>query len=225
MVSRRVRDGDANHLLASPRLAIATPSQYRFWNGPEDPQPERWVEPPGDRLAATARPSATARLICSATTAPRVSILSRSTATPALPTFARPWFTDGVHKIQRESGLPTIISEFGIRARIPGWSNRGGAGAFVPSADAIDDQIQRGQRYRSQLEQFIGFRHMVGAVWHAWSDRYIPDDTSLQINLGLVQCTDTRRGMNAGRRWDGPDRLIAETNRSILQRIAANTGF
>jgi hypothetical protein len=225
VVSRRVRAGDGNHLLASPRLAISTPSQYRFWNGPDHPQPDRWVEPPGRPLAAdspTVRHSPFDLLGRDGATGFDLVAINGYTGAA---TFARPWFTDGVHKLQRESGLPTIISEFGVRARIRGWSNRGGAGAFVPSADAIDDQLQRGQRYRSQVEQFIGFRHIVGAVWHAWSDRYIPDDTSLQINLGLVQCTDTRRDMRAGRRWDGLDRLIAETNESVLERIAAKTGF
>ena len=72
---------------------------------------------------------------------------------------------------------------------------------------------------------FHPIRQMVGAVWHAWSDRFSAENPSLQINLGLVQCTDPPRGMNAGRRWDGPDRLIAETNRSILESIAASTGF
>jgi hypothetical protein len=219
VVSRRVRAADANHLLASPRLAIATPSQYRFWNGPDHAQPDRWVEPPGRPFAGDSPFDLLGR---DGATGFDLVAINGYTGTA---TFARPWFTDGVHKIQRESGLPIIISEFGIRARIRGWSNRGGAGAFVPSADAVDDQLQRGQRYRSQLEQFIGFRHIVGAAWHAWSDRYIPDDTSLQINLGLVQCTDTRRRMQAGRRWDGLDRLIAETNHSILQRIAEKTGF
>ena len=31
--------------------------------------------------------------------------------------------------------------------------------------------------------------------------------------------------MSAGRRWERTDSLIAETNRTILQRIAARTGF
>ncbi len=61
------------------------------------------------------------------------------------------------------SGLPVIISEFGIRAKIDGWSNKGGAGSFVPSADATDDQIQRGAYYQSQPEQFYRFKGIIGA--------------------------------------------------------------
>jgi hypothetical protein len=141
------------------------------------------------------------------------------------PTFARPWFTEGLHNLQRQSGLPILINEFGIRAKIKGWSNACGAGAFMPSADAVNDQLQRGQRYSSQIEQFIGFRNVVGACWHAWSDRFNPDDKSIQINLGLVQCTDRTHAMKAGSRWAEFDEHIASTNRTIMQRIAAKTGF
>ena len=49
--------------------------------------------------------------------------------------FEKPWFTDGVHRVQQLSGLPVIISEFGIRAKIDGWSNKGGAGSFVRCDD------------------------------------------------------------------------------------------
>jgi hypothetical protein len=225
VITRRVRAADPNHLLASPRLAIATQDQYRFWNGPDHPQPDHWVEPPARRLGAdTATVRHSPLDLLGREGASGFDLVAINAYTGA-PSFARPWFSDGVHKLQREAGLATIISEFGVRARIRGWSNRGGAGAFVPHTDAIDDQMQRGQRYRSQIDQFIGFRHMVGAVWHAWSDRFNPDDPGLQINLGLVQCTDPPRGMHAGHRWDGPDRLIAETNRSILQSITASTGF
>jgi hypothetical protein len=118
-----------------------------------------------------------------------------------------------------------IISEFGIRTQIDGWSNRGGAPAFVPRHDAFDDQLQRGQRYSSQIDQFIGFREIVGAVWHAWSDRFNASDPRTQINLGIVQCTDTVRGTHAGRRWSPPGAQIAATNRTIIQRIAASTGI
>jgi hypothetical protein len=91
--------------------------------------------------------------------------------------------------------------------------------------DEFDDQRQRGRRYQTQIEQFIGFRDVVGAVWHAWSDRFILTNPALQINLGLVQCSDPRRHMEAGRRWDRIDSLIAETNRTINQRITARTGY
>ena len=224
-VTGRIRAADPNHLVAGPRLAISSSDQYRFWSAPGTREPDVWAEPPSRRLGtdgATAGLSPFDLLARDGQYGFDVVAINGYTGAPA---FARPWFTDGVHRLQRESGLAVIISEFGIRARIPGWSNRGGAGAFVARNDPYDDQRQRGHRYQSQLEQFIGFRHIVGAVWHAWSDRYIPTDTSLQINLGLVQCTDARRAMRAGRRWAPLDTLVAETNQSVLERIAARTGY
>jgi hypothetical protein len=52
----------------------------------------------------------------------------------------------------------------------------------------------------------------------------MPTDSSLQINLGLVQCTDAAHDMRAGERWQPADDLIADTNQTILQRIGASTG-
>ena len=136
------------------------------------------------------------------------------------PVFPHPWFKDGLHKIQRQSGLPLIISEFSLRARIETWSNKGGADSFVHS------QNERGERYTSQVEQFVGFRHVVGAAWHAWSDRFIPgQQESPQINMGLVKCRDADGGMVAGEEWSEIDRHIAATNQAILQIIKDTTGF
>ena len=224
-ITRRLRRADPNHLIASPRLVIGSERQFRFWSGPAEPNPDRWVDPPRDIIGAD---SATVRYspfdLLGRDGDGGFDLVAVNAYTGAL-TYPRPWFTDGLHKLRRESGLPLIISEFGVRARIDGWSNRGGAHAFVPHHDRFDDQRQRGRRYQTQIDQFIGFRDVVGAVWHAWSDRFVPTDPSLQINLGLVQCSDPRRHMQAGRRWDRIDALIAETNRAINQRIAAKTGY
>jgi hypothetical protein len=224
-VTVRVRAADSNHLVASPRLAIATPRAYRFWSGRSQPDPDHWAEPPGAAVGSgteTVRYSPFDLLGRDGDAGFDLVAINAYTGASAFP---EPWFGDGLNKIRDESGLPLLISEFGIRARIDGWSNRGGAGAFVPHADTLDDQLQRGRRYRSQIDQFIGFADVVGAVWHAWSDRYMPTDPSLQINLGLVQCADPARGMRAGERWTPTDELIAETNRTIVQRIAARTGM
>jgi hypothetical protein len=88
----------------------------------------------------------------------------------------------------------------------------------------LQDQRKRGQRYQSQIDQFIEFPDLVGAVWHAWSDRFNATQTSTQINLGIVQCTDPVGQMEAGRRWSQVDALIAKTNHGIVQRIADKTG-
>ena len=128
------------------------------------------------------------------------------------------------------------MSEPTIRFIVPLWTasarmrprDEHGGRQVVDSCHAvgvIDDQLQRGRRYRSQLDQFIGFPEVVGAVWHAWNDRFMPADPSLQINLGLVQCADPAHRMRAGQRWTPTDDLIAETNHTILRRIATRTGI
>lgn len=91
--------------------------------------------------------------------------------------------------------------------------------------DATDDQIQRGAYYESQLAQFYGFSDIVGANWHAWSDRYLAADEAHQINMGLVQCDDPQRGFVAGTRWDEVDDRVAATNCNIMALIEAATGL
>ena len=66
---------------------------------------------------------------------------------------------------------------------------------------------------------------MLGASWHAWSDRYLAADPSHQIDMGLVQCDDLIRGFEAGQRWGEIDERIAETNCSIMERIEELTGL
>ncbi len=224
-VTLRLRAADPNHLIASPRLALATQRAYRFWSGRAQPQPDHWAEPPRATVGTGTVSVRYSPFDLLARDGEGGFDLVAVNAYTGASTFPEPWFSDGLNKIRGQSGLPLVISEFGVRARIDGWSNRGGAGAFVPHADSIDDQRQRGQRYRSQIDQFIGLPDVIGAVWHAWSDRFMPADPSLQINLGLVQCTDPARRMRAGQRWTPTDSLIAETNQTILQRIAARTGI
>lgn len=224
VITFRLRAADPNHLIASPRLALAGPRAYRFWSGRSRPDPDRWADAP-DQTVGTSTPTVRySPFDLLARDGDAGFDLVAVNAYTGLPRFPDPWFSGGLNKIHDESGLPVIVSEFGIRARIAGWSNRGGAGAFVPNADGEDDQLQRGRRYRSQIAQFVALPHLVGAIWHAWSDRYMPTDPTLQINLGLVQCADPARGMRAGQRWTRADALISETNRTVYDRIAATTG-
>jgi len=232
VVTRRIRAADPNHLIGSPRLAIANPDMYRFWNAAGGRKHDHWTDAPADPIGKDTelvRYSPFDLLGRDGDTGFDLIAINAYTKEPRFP---RPWFTDGLHKLQQESGLPVLISEFGIRTKIDGWTNRGGAGAWVPSRDPIAAQRQRGQRYELQIEQFISFRHVVGAVWHAWSDRYKPKkdpdhpkDPVKQINLGLVQCADAKRGMSAGDRWNPLDELVANTNRTIIQRVANKTGL
>src|SRR5215218_6181875 len=224
-VTTRIRGADPNHLVASPRLAIANERQYRFWSGRALTDPDHWTEPPGEVIGNDGAHVRYSPFDLLARDGAGGFDLVAVNGYTGQPTFPRPWFTDGLHRLRRQSGLPMIISEFGIRAQIDGWSNRGGAPAFVPRRDAVEDQLQRGRRYSSQIDQFIGFREIVGAAWHAWSDRFNPANPGLQVNLGLVQCDDPGRGMQAGGRWSPPDSLIADTNASINRRIAAKTGM
>lgn len=223
-VTLAIRRADPNHLVATPRLALASADSYRFWTPANEAAPDVWADSPEhevgtDREDVHYRPwrqlgrrgEAGFDLVA-------VNVYSGDRE------YEEPWFSNGLNRVFAESGLPVVVSEFSVRARIDGWSNRGGAGAFVPSNDGTDDQIQRGAYYRSKIEQFIRLRHVVGASWHAWADRYEAADPGHQINMGLVQCDDPARGFTAGTRWDEIDDRMAEINCAIEDRIDALTG-
>ena len=227
-VTLRIRAADPNHLIASPRLAIATPPRLPLLERPRAAAipttgPNRPRRPIGDGTAdgplqpvrpasaATARPASTrgAQRLHRRADVPRAVVHRRAEQDPA-----------------RSPGLPLLISEFGLRARIDGWSNRGGAAAFVPHADAIDDQLQRGQRYRSQIDQFIGFpprrRRRRGTPGATASCRPIPASRSTSDSSNAPTPRAACAPASAGR---PPTSLIADTNQTILQRIAAKTGL
>jgi hypothetical protein len=225
LLTTRVRAADPNHIISTPRMAIGKSSLYRFWTPASEADPEVWVEDgvtpvPTDTAEVRYNPfDLLARVGDAGFDVVAFNIYSGANE------FEKPWFTDGVHRVQEMSGLPVIISEFGIRAKIAGWSNKGGADSFVPAADATDDQIQRGAYYQSQLEQFYSFRGIIGANWHAWSDRYLAADPAHQINMGLVRCDDAVLGYTAGERWPGVDERVAASNCNIMPLIAAKTGL
>lgn len=223
-VTTRLRAADPNHLVATPRLALGSSAGFRFFDGTESDRPDVWVDS-GTRVGRNrADIRYTPYDLFARSGAAGFDVIAVNVYTGSAE-FPRPWFTDGIHKLQQQSGLPVFISEFSVRARIPGWSNRGGAGAFVPRNDSLPDQQQRGQRYRAQIKQLVGFRHIVGAAWHAWSDRYMAGNDAVQINMGLVQCHDPARGHQAGRRWDNLDDEVRDTNRRVYQYIANRTGL
>ena len=215
-VTTRVRRADPNHLVASPRLAIAKEGRYGFWA----PGSDHWAGSPDETIAADEGDVRYCPYDLLSRRGDAGFDLVALNAYIRDPGFPHPWFSDGLHKIQSQSGLPLIISEFSIRAKIEAWSNKGGADSFV------HNQEERGERYASQVKQFAGFRHVVGAAWHAWSDRFIPgQNESPQINMGLVKCRDAERGMVPGDAWPEIDRQIAATNHAILQIIEDETGF
>lgn len=220
LVTTTVRATDPDHLLTTPRLAAASSATYRFWT----PDSDVWAEAPdvplphdGDVVYSPF--DLFARDGDAGFDLVAINVYEGDT------TFEEPWLGDGLTRIHERSGLPIVISEFSIRARIEGWSNRGGAGAFVPDGDDVDDNIQRGAYYRAQIEQFASYPFVLGASWHAWSDRYLAADPAHQIDMGLVQCDDPVRGFEAGARWDELDDRIADTNCTIMDRIAELTGL
>jgi len=66
---------------------------------------------------------------------------------------------------------------------------------------------------------------VLGGSWHAWSDRYLSADDAHQIDMGPLQCDDPARGFEAGARWAEIDDRIADTNCTIMDRIAELTGL
>jgi len=225
VITTRVRAADPNHIISAPRMAIGVSSQFRFWTPASEPNPDVWVED-----GSTPVPTDTAEVKYNP-----LDLLARDGDSgfdlvsfniySGAAEFEKPWFTDGVHLVQEKSGLAIMISEFSVRARIEGWSNKGGAGSFVPLNDGVDDQIQRGAYYQSQLEQFYGFKGIIGANWHAWSDRYLEADPAHQINMGLFRCGVPKSGHTAGERWPEVDDRMAKTNCEIMQLIEAKTGL
>lgn len=222
----RVRAADPNHLLASPRLALSNEHHYRFWADKDAAAPDVWADDPGRPLSADKDHAPTNPFDLLARDGDSGFDLVAVNVYTGREEFAEPWLSEGLRRIHEHAGLPVLVSEFGVRARIDGWTNEGGARAFVPdSGDDRDDQRARGERYESQVRQLARLPFVVGAVWHAWSDRYRADDPNRQINTGLVQCDDPERVLEAGARWDGLDDGIAATNCGIGDILDAETGL
>lgn len=225
VVTETIRAADPNHLVSSPRLALGDAASFRFWTPASEPGADVWFDAPGMPLPTTTATvdydplDLLARVGDAGFDFVSVNVYTGEAE------YARPWLTDGFHKLQASVQGPVYVSEFSVRARISGWTNKGGAGSFVPNDDATDDQVQRGARYRSQMEQFLSFRDVIGASWHAYSDRYLAADDAHQINMGLFQCSDPARGFEAGVRWTELTDRVRETNCTILDRIEAATGL
>lgn len=223
VVTGTVRATDPDHLIATPRLAVGDPSSHRFYTPASAAGSEVWADAPTVEV-----PTDGDVTYCPYDLFAREGELGFDVVAvnvyDGASSFPEPWLGDGLRKLHERSGLPVVISEFSVRARIDGWSNRGGAAAFVPDDDT-DDQIQRGAYYRNQLAQFAAHPFVLGASWHAWSDRYLAADPSHQIDMGLVQCDDPARGFEAGARWAEIDDRVAEANCAVMETIASLTGL
>jgi hypothetical protein len=224
-VTTAIRSEDPDHLVATPRMALGDSDNYRFYTPASEPSPEVWYDYPNVEVPTDAGDviycpyDLFARDGDAGFDAIAVNVYSGQS------TFEEPWLPAGFTKMHERSGLPVIVSEFSVRARIDGWTNRGGAGSFVPSSDGTDDQIQRGAYYREQIDQLTRMPFVLGASWHAWSDRYLAADEAHQINMGLLRCEVPSSGHTAGDRWPEIDERVAETNCAIMDRLAKNTGL
>ncbi len=202
-----IRALDPNHLIAAPRMSVATSSEYcffgidsctdRFLDGRTVPQRELYSPWSLLRREGDVGFDVVA-----------INVYSRAGRAG----FDEPWFAQGIHKVTDESGLPVIISEFGVRSIQPGWSNSGGAPAYVPSGG--DVQARRGRYYQIDMNRFLDFRNVIGASFHRWADRFDDED---QINMGLVQ--------RDGSRWRGMDSRVRGLNQSVYGKIADKTGL
>lgn len=225
VVTRAIRKVDPHHLIATPRLAIATRDKYRFFTPTSEPNADLWTDSPTNEVGTDHAEAIFCPYDLLARTGDTGFDLIAVNAYEGGENFDEPWFSAGMRKLHERAKLPIIISEFSVRAGIKGWSNKGGAGAFVTSADTIDDQVQRGDHYKRQIDQFTKLPFVLGAAWHAWSDRYLADNPDRQMNMGLVQCDDAVRGFTAGTRWTKVDEGIRETNCEIMTRIGRSTGL
>lgn len=212
-----VRSMDPDHLVSSPRFSIGDSDHYCWWG----------VEGCNERFVASgdAVPQSTPELRYSP-----FDLFARNGdagfdfvslnaySRPNESGWERPWFTNGVHKIMSESGLPILISEFGIRTRIADWTNRGGAGSFVPNqATTEDEQILRGRFYEDDVTQLISLRGIMGVTFHRWADVYETDGERQQINMGIIH--------RNGERWANFDDGIRIVNSTIYGRLQRATGW
>jgi len=225
VVTTAIRQVDPSHLVASPRLALGDSSNYRFYVPASETGSEVWYDTPDIEVPTDAGDVIYSPYDLFARDGDAGFDVIAVNVYSGEPTFEDPWLPDGFARMHERSGLPVIVSEFSIRARIDGWSNRGGAGSFVPDDDETDDQIQRGAYYRQQLDQLTRMPFVLGASWHAWSDRYLAADEAHQIDMGLVRCEVPASGHVAGERWPEIDERVAETNCGIMETIAENTGL
>jgi hypothetical protein len=221
-----IRAADPNHLISSPRLAVATPNAYRFWRPSDQTRADVWADDAkmthprqipfgGQKLKYNPWPLLKPFDLIS------LNIYGGSTH------FQSSWLNAGLRRIRQYTGRPINISEFSIRAKLPGWSNRGGANSFVPEVDISTDQKARASHYKSQVRQFLTYPYVVGASWHAWSDRYHQEDPKKQINMGLVQCTAPRLkdkvhpkftgvATTASHPWDDMTGSMAPFNKGLM---------
>lgn len=209
--TKTLRELDPNHLIASPRLAVVNPRYYCFWGLPGCVAYFNDGRKVGAGTGVTYSPW---RLFRRNGPYGFDLVAVNAYSQPRERAYEEPWFRRGLHKIMRESKLPILITEFGVRSRIDGWTNSGGAGSFVPDGTTEEEQKTRGLYYRYDMSRFATFRGVLGASIHRWADRY--DDTN-QMNMGIIH--------RDGARWDVFDAHIRAWNGTVYSRLHHLTGF
>ncbi|HUS63046.1 MAG TPA: hypothetical protein VMZ28_00840 [Kofleriaceae bacterium] len=206
-----VRELDPNHLVGSPRMAIAHPGLYCFWG--IDGCIARFID--GRRVHAGDDVAYSPFALFRRNGPYGFDVIGvNAYSRPDQKGYDQPWLTRGFHEMIHESGLPIWVSEFGVRARIDGWTNRGGAPSFVPDAEPARAQELRGEFYQHDMAQFARFRGVVGASFHRWADHYTAAD---QHNAGIAH--------RNGELWDLFTPAVRAWNRSLYARIAQLTGW
>ncbi|MEZ4431461.1 MAG: hypothetical protein R3F65_03550 [bacterium] len=213
LITGEIRRADPTHLVATPRLALASTAAWRFWSAHDDVWADApAIELPSDRETVRYRPWH----LLGRRGDVGFDLIAVNVYTGA-DRFPEPWLTDGITAMHRESGLPVLVSELGVRARIEGWSNRGGAFAFVPGGRRRRRPASAGRSLSGQVAQLVALPMVVGAPRGVKRGPTAtgPTTSRRQINLRLVQCRRSTRprrrpALAAARRGDPRDELRPE---------------
>lgn len=194
-VTNELRTADSSRLVATPRLAIGNSAQFHFWTS-ADTYADNGQPVDMDLLPLLGKFDVIA-----------IDVYSANAQ------FEEPWLSDGIDHLVNDIGLPVIVSATGLRTKVTGWSNQTTAPAFVA------DQATRGANYATQLKQLAGFTQVVGVNWHTWSDHYVENDPTTQLEQGLFQCDSPDHGFTAGAPWTDALAGVKSANASVLSSI------
>jgi hypothetical protein len=234
-----IRELDPNHLVSSPRLAIASARSYCWFGLGARCREEFTIGPTlnGRVLRAGRRVSGSSLYSPWSLLTRRgaggfdlISINAYSHNGRA--GYESPWFASGIRKISSEAHMPVLVSEFGIRTdyadrtvRRLRWTNRAGALSFVreDGREPIEElQKRRGTYYGHDIRQFMSSRSIIGASLHRWADYYETGGRRRQMNMGIVD----PRGAPYTEMFGTGDRArgIRATNEALYTILRRQTG-
>jgi hypothetical protein len=209
-----LRHLDPNHLVSSPRLAVSSSDSFCWWGTAHCPAQFTDGTPiPADTATVHYSPwPLFARVDDKGFDLVSVNAYSRRNTEG----YDQPWWNEGLAKVETESGLPMLVSEFGIRTQVPGWlNNSSGAPSYVAPTGSVDgDQARRGDYYAFDLSLFASDPHVLGALFHRWSDEY---NATTQAELGVVEPD--------GGVWEPFATRIQSYNAGIVSQLQTLTGL